>query len=210
MYKGTGLDIGKVGRELGVRYVLEGSVRRAGNRVRVTAQLIDATTSHHLWRIATTGNWRMFFSIQDEIGRNITGATGLGIIAAEIQQAQRKNPNQLDAWDRTVRAHWHIRRFTSEDLAEARRLLSESCLAGPVNSMAYADLAFARHFEAVFGGAMDRSSRITVSAMPRARRSLPTMAMRWRIRRWRSLNYFSGGTQTRDAALVAPCLSIQF
>jgi tetratricopeptide (TPR) repeat protein len=134
-----------------VRYVLEGSVRRAGNRVRVTAQLIDATTSHHLWADRYDRELADVFSIQDEIGRNITGATGLGIIAAEIQQAQRKNPNQLDAWDRTVRAHWHIRRFTSDDLAEARRLLSEAVALDPSNSMAYADLAFARHFEAVFG-----------------------------------------------------------
>jgi adenylate cyclase len=151
IYKGTGLDVAKVSRELGVRYVLEGSVRRAGNRVRVTAQLIDAMTSHHLWADRYDRELADVFSIQDEIARNITGATGLGIIAAEINQAQRKNPDQLDAWDRTVRAHWHIRRFTSEDLAEARRLLSEAISLDPSNSMAYADLAFARHFEAVFG-----------------------------------------------------------
>lgn len=151
MYKGTGLDVGKVGRELGVRYVLEGSVRRAGNRVRVTAQLIDALTSHHLWADRYDRELADVFSIQDEIARNITGAAGLGIITAEIHQAQRKNPDQLDAWDRMVRAHWYIRRFTSEDLAEARRLLAEAISLDPSNSMAYADLAFARHFEAVFG-----------------------------------------------------------
>src|SRR5262249_15220255 len=88
---------------------------------------------------------------QDEIARSITGAIAPGIIAAEVRQAQRKDPNQLDAWDRTVRAHWHIRRFTREDLADARRLLSAAISLDPANSMAYADLALARHFEAVFG-----------------------------------------------------------
>ena len=150
-YKGSGVDVSKVGRELGVRYVLEGSVRRAGNRVRITAQLVEATTGHHLWADRYDRELADVFAVQDEIARSITGAIAPGIIAAEIRQAQRKDPDQLDAWDRTVRAHWHIRRFTREDLAEARRLLTEAIALDPANSMAYADLAFARHFEAVFG-----------------------------------------------------------
>jgi adenylate cyclase len=150
-YKGPGVDVGKVGRELGVRYVLEGSVRRAGNRVRITAQLIEAATGHHLWAERYDRELADVFAVQDEIARSITGAIAPGIIAAEIRQAQRKDPDQLDAWDRTVRAHWHIRRFTREDLAEARRLLTEAISFDPENSMAYADLALARHFEAVFG-----------------------------------------------------------
>jgi Flp pilus assembly protein TadD len=68
-----------------------------------------------------------------------------------IQQSRRKGPDQLDAWDRTVRAHGYIRRFTREHLAEARRLVTEAISLDPANSMAYAALAFARHFEAVFG-----------------------------------------------------------
>jgi adenylate cyclase len=150
-YKGPGVDVGKVGRELGVRYVLEGSVRRAGNRVRITAQLIEAATGHHLWADRYDRELADVFAVQDEIARSIIGAIAPGIIAAEIRQAQRKDPDQLDAWDRTVRAHWHVRRFTREDLAEARRLLTEAIALDPTNSMAYADLALARHFEAVFG-----------------------------------------------------------
>ena len=150
-YKGPSVDVSKVGRELGVRYVLEGSVRRAGNRVRITAQLVEAATGHHLWADRYDRELADVFAVQDEIAQSITGAIAPGIIAAEIRQAQRKDPDQLDAWDRTVRAHWHIRRFTREDLAEARRLLTEAIALDPANSMAYADLAFARHFEAVFG-----------------------------------------------------------
>jgi len=150
-YRGSGVDVSKVGRELGVRYVLEGSVRRAGNRVRITAQLIEAATGHHLWADRYDRELADVFAVQDEIARSITGAIAPGIIAAEVRQAQRKDPDQLDAWDRTMRAHWHVRRFTREDLNEARRLLTEAVSLDPANSMAYADLAFARHFEAVFG-----------------------------------------------------------
>jgi adenylate cyclase len=150
-YKGPAIDVAKMARELGVRYVLEGSVRRAGNRVRITAQLIDATSGHHLWADRYDRELADVFAVQDEIARHITAAIAPGIISAEVQQAQRKDPSQLDAWDRTVRAHWHIRRFTERDLAEARRLLDEAIALDPANSMALADLAFARHFEAVFG-----------------------------------------------------------
>src|SRR5436190_473209 len=150
-YKGPGVDVGKVGRELGVRYVLEGSVRRAGNRVRITAQLIEAASGHHLWADRYDRELADVFAVQDEIALNITGAIAPGIISAEIQQAQRKDPSQLDAWDRIMRAHWHIRRFTREDLAEARRLLDDAIALDPTNSIALSDLAFARHFESVFG-----------------------------------------------------------
>jgi adenylate cyclase len=150
-YKGAAIDVARVARELGVRYVLEGSVRRAGNRVRITAQLIDAASGHHLWADRYDRELADVFVVQDEIARNITGAIAPGIISAEMQHSQRKDPSQLDAWDRVMRAHWHIRRFTRSDLAEARRLLTQAIALDPANSMALSDLAFACHFEAVFG-----------------------------------------------------------
>lgn len=150
-YKGAAIDVARVARELGVRYVLEGSVRRAGNRVRITAQLIDAATGHHLWAERYDRELADVFVVQDEIARNITGAIAPGIISAEMQHSQRKDSSQLDAWDRIMRAHWHIRRFTQNDLAEARRLLSQAIALDSANSIALSDLAFACHFEAVFG-----------------------------------------------------------
>jgi adenylate cyclase len=150
-YKGPGVDITKIARELGVRYVLEGSVRRAGNRVRITAQLIDAASGHHLWADRYDRDLADVFAVQDEIAKNIIGAIAPGIMSAEIQHAQRKDPSQLDAWDRIMRAHWHIRRFTENDLTEARRLLAEAVSLDPDNSMAFGDLAFATIFESVFG-----------------------------------------------------------
>ena len=150
-YKGPAVDVAKVAAELGVRYVLEGSVRRAGNRVRITAQLIDAETSHHLWADRYDRDLADVFAVQDEIAQSITGAMAPGIISAEIRHAQQKDPTRLDAWDRIMRAHWHIRRFTQDDLAEARRLLTEAIDLDPTNAMAFSDLAFLRHFQAVFG-----------------------------------------------------------
>jgi adenylate cyclase len=154
-YKGAAIDVARVARELGVRYVLEGSVRRAGNRVRITAQLIDAASGHHLWAERYDRELADVFAVQDEISRTIIGELAPGIIAAEMQQARRKDASQLDAWDRTMRAHWHIRRFTREDLAEARRLLEEAIALDPANAMALSDLAFAHHFEGVFGWGQD-------------------------------------------------------
>jgi len=145
------VDVGKVGRELGARYVLEGSVRRAANRVRISAQLIEAATGHHLWADRYDRELADVFALQDEIARSIAAAIEPGIIAAEIQQARRKEPGPFDAWDRVAQAHWHICRFTREHLGEARRLVTEAILLDPTNSMAYATLAYARHFEALFG-----------------------------------------------------------
>src|SRR5438874_2422500 len=150
-YKGPSVEIARVARELGVRYVLEGSVRRAGNRVRITAQLIDAATGRHLWADRYDRELADVFAVQDEIAQTIIGEMAPGIIAAEMQQARRKDPSQLDAWDRTMRAHWHIRRFTREDMAEARRLLEQAIEFDPANAMAWADVSVAYHFEACFG-----------------------------------------------------------
>jgi hypothetical protein len=96
--------------------MVEGSVRRVGNRVRITAQLIDAQTAHHLWADRYDRDLSDVFAVQDEIAQSITGAIAPGIISAEIRHAQQKARNQLDAWDRIMRAHWHIRRFTEGDL----------------------------------------------------------------------------------------------
>lgn len=154
-YNGPSVDVARVARELGVRYVLEGSVRRGGNRVRITAQLIDAASGHHLWADRYDRQLADVFAVQDEIAQTITGELAPGIIAAEMHQARRKDATQLDAWDRTMRAHWHIRRFTKDDSAEGRRLLEEAIALDPANAMALGDLAFCLHFAAVFGWVED-------------------------------------------------------
>ena len=103
-YKGKPVNVRTVGRELGVRYVLEGSVRKAGDRIRVTAQLIDAVTGNHLWGERYDRNLDDIFTIQDEITASVIGRIGPELFAAEYARATRKPPQSLDAWECTIRA----------------------------------------------------------------------------------------------------------
>ena len=98
-YKGSAIDIRQVARELDVRYVLEGSVRKSGNRVRVTAQLIDAETGHHVWAERYDRELENIFDLQDEIVEVIASALEPELNAFEHERALRKPPENLDAWE---------------------------------------------------------------------------------------------------------------
>lgn len=150
-YKGQAADPLKVAQELGVGYIVEGSIRRAGSRIRITAKLIEGQTGHHLWAERYDREMTDVFAVQDEIAQSIIGAIAPGIISAEIRHAQHKDVKELNAWDRVMRANWHIRRFTQIDLAEAQRLLAEAIDRDPASSIAFSDLALLHHFQAVFG-----------------------------------------------------------
>jgi adenylate cyclase len=154
-YKGKSVDVRQVGRELGVRYVLEGSVRKTGNRVRINAQLIDASDGHHVWADRYDRALEDIFAVQDEMTNQITSAIAPGIVAAEVQRAQTKEADELSTWERLMRAHWHIQRFTPEDFREAIRLLDELLRDDPHNATALSDLAFALHFSGSFAWADD-------------------------------------------------------
>jgi adenylate cyclase len=103
-YKGKSPDIRQVGRELGVRYVLEGSVRRIGNRVRITSQLVDAQTGVHLWAERFDRSIDDIFALQDEITLNVVGAIEPSLRQAEIKRVERKRPSDLNAYDLVLRA----------------------------------------------------------------------------------------------------------
>ena len=150
-YRGQAIDVRKVAKDLDVRYVLEGSVRRAGQKIRVTAQLVDATSARHVWADRYDRDLVDLFAVQDEITRAIIGAIAPGIVMAEIQHSQSKTAGELDTWDRIMRAHWHIRRFTRDDFREARRLIEELLRHEPKNAVALGDLAFSLHFAVIFG-----------------------------------------------------------
>jgi adenylate cyclase len=102
-YRGQAVDVKQIGRELGVRYVLEGSVRRGSNRVRVNAQLIDASNGAHLWADRYDGQIEDIFAIQDEITRSIVGRIGPELLAAEHSRISRRPPQNLDAWGCVIR-----------------------------------------------------------------------------------------------------------
>ena len=102
-YKGRAVDVKQVGRELGVRYVLEGSVRKAGNRVRITGQLIDASTGAHLWADRFDGALEDIFDLQDQVTASVVGAIAPKLEQAEIERARRKPTESLDAYDYYLR-----------------------------------------------------------------------------------------------------------
>jgi len=107
-YKGQAVSVGRVGRELGVRYVLEGSVRKAGERVRVSGQLIEAETGVHLWAERYDRPLDDVFALQDEITLNVVGAIEPSLREAEIERVKRKRPEILDAYDLVLRALPHV------------------------------------------------------------------------------------------------------
>jgi TolB-like protein/Flp pilus assembly protein TadD len=161
MYREKSIDVRRAAKELGVRYVLEGSVRRAGTKIRITAQLIDATSGQHVWAERYDRDLIDLFAVQDEVTRNIIGAIAPGIVMAEIQHSRSKTSQELDTWDRIMQAHWRIRRFTREDFAEACRLLEELLTNEPTNAVALGDLAFSLHFAAIFGWTDSPEAAIT-------------------------------------------------
>ena len=106
-YKGRAVDIKQVARELGVRYVVEGGVRRSGSRIRVTAQLIDAETANHIWSERYDRALEDVFAIQDEITVGVTTAILPAVTDVEQRRALRKHPESLDAWEAYMRGLWH-------------------------------------------------------------------------------------------------------
>jgi TolB-like protein len=141
-YKSRAVDIKKIGRELGVRYVLEGSVRKAGNRVRITAQLIEAESGNHIWAERYDRDLEDIFDLQDEITNTIASAIFPAFETAELQRIQRVRPDNLIAWDLTLQASHLADRANREDLSRARELAQKAVELEPNNSQALAILSY--------------------------------------------------------------------
>lgn len=137
-YKGRAVDIKQVSRELGVRYVLEGSVRKAANRVRITGQLIDSTNGAHLWADRFEGSLDNIFELQDQVASGVVGAIDPKLLEAEIARVKRKPVASLDAYDCFLRASDLIYRWTDESHEEALRLLYQAIELDPDYAQAYA------------------------------------------------------------------------
>jgi adenylate cyclase len=114
-YKGKAVDLKQVGRELGVRYVLEGSVRKGGSRVRITAQLIDAISGAHVWADRYDRDHSDIFAVQDEITSSVAGVIEPALTEAEQQRVLRKPPESLDAWEAYQRGLWHFNKYAPQD-----------------------------------------------------------------------------------------------
>ena len=154
-YKGQAVEVTQVARELGVRYVIEGSVRKAGNRVRITAQLIDATTGRHVWAERYDRDLADIFELQDEMTQTIVAAVEPELGAAERERALSKPPENLDAWETCQRGLWHLWRFDREDNAKAPSLLQRAQELDPGFAAAYAHEAYSHFVNVIMGWAED-------------------------------------------------------
>ncbi len=140
-YKGKSVMVKQVAEELGVQYVLEGSVRRAGKQVRINAQLIDATTGGHLWAERYDGKMDDVFALQDRITRKIVGALAVKLTAGEKKQVARKETDSAEAYDAFLKGLAHYWRDTREDFVQAVPYLEKAVELDPNYSRAYAALA---------------------------------------------------------------------
>jgi TolB-like protein/Tfp pilus assembly protein PilF len=160
IYKGRAVDVKQVGRELGVRYVLEGSVRKAANRVRITGQLIDATTGAHLWAHRFEGGLEDIFDVQDQMTASVVGAIGPKLEQAEIERAKRKPTENLDAYDYFLRGMAALHRWNRDANNEALRLFYRAIELDPEFASAHGMAARCYSQRKASGWMVDRAQEI--------------------------------------------------
>jgi TolB-like protein/class 3 adenylate cyclase len=163
-YKGRSVDVKQVGRELGVRYVLEGSVRKAGSRVRITGQLIDATNGAHLWADRFDGALEDVFDLQDQITTSVVNAIAPKLQQAEIERARRKPTESLDAYDCYLRGIEKVHQRTQSANEEALRLLQRAIELDPEYASAYGMAAWCYVSRQSQGWMIDRVKEMAEAA----------------------------------------------
>jgi TolB-like protein/class 3 adenylate cyclase/Tfp pilus assembly protein PilF len=163
-FKGQAIRVDQVCRELGVRYLLEGSVRKSGNRVRVTAQLIDGESGTHVWATKLDRNLDDIFAVQDEITQAIVGAVAPETMGAELKRSRSKGAENLTAWDKVMQARWHLGTLTKEHNQQARTLLKQAVDMAPEMSDAYVGLAMCDLLDMLHVWALDSVAAITSAA----------------------------------------------
>ncbi|MBI3498962.1 MAG: hypothetical protein HY058_16835, partial [Proteobacteria bacterium] len=150
-YKGKPVDVKQVGRDLGVRYVLEGSVRKAGQRVRITAQLIDATGNVHLWADKFEGALDDVFALQDQVTASVVGILGPTLQRAEMDRTNRKPTTNLDAYDLYLKGLSHYYRLTDADIQRAYRFAKQAADMDYTFALALTLMALCQHQIFLFG-----------------------------------------------------------
>jgi len=140
-YKGKEIKIPVIAKELGVKYVLEGSIRRAGDEVRINAQLIDAVTDHHVWADRFDGKNESIFALQDKITERIVSALAVKLSASEKKVTTEKGTNNMVAYDTFLKGMSHMRKFTPKDLVKAIEYFEKAIELDPNYSEAYANIA---------------------------------------------------------------------
>ncbi|MES0827360.1 tetratricopeptide repeat protein [Ruegeria sp. SCP11] len=150
-YKGEAIDLKEIGGQLGVRYVLDGSIRKGGNRIRIAAQLIDAASEKQIWSERYDRVLEDIFAVQDEVTEAIVGAIAPELDKAEQQRATSKKSGNLNAWEIYQRGMWHLYKRTKEDLMQARKRFEAALSQDPSLSLAYSGLVDALYYEVVLG-----------------------------------------------------------
>ena len=168
-YKGKAVDVKRVGRDLGVRYVLEGSVRKAGGRVRITAQLIEAETGTHLWADRFDGLLEDVFELQDTVAISVAGVIEPTLRPSEIERARRKRPDSLDAYDLYLRALPYAVAAMPEDADKALPLLGKAIELEPDFAIAHAMIAWCHEQRYLRGGMQEETKN---AALRHARQAI--------------------------------------
>jgi adenylate cyclase len=164
IYKGKTMDVKQIGRELGVRYVLEGSVRKAGSKIRITGQLIDTSTGGHLWADRFDGGLEDIFDLQDRVTSSVVGAIAPRLEKAEIERAKRKPTESLDAYDYYLRGMAALISWTKEASNEALSLFYRAIELDPNFASAYAMAARCYSQRRASGWMIDRSQEVVETA----------------------------------------------
>jgi TolB-like protein len=144
-HKGEARNVKQISRELGARFIVEGSVRKSGDRVRITAQLIDAASGHHLWAELYDRELADIFALQDEITRAIVGSIDPRLMRFESERAVRQVSERLEVWDCVMRGRWHVDRFTNEDNRKAQSYYEEAVALDPGCAAAFCGLAYVHY-----------------------------------------------------------------
>ena len=166
-YKGKAVDIKQVGQELGVRYILEGSVRKAGNRLRITGQLIDSTTGSHIWAERYDGELAQIFDLQDKVTTDVVGAITPKLEQAEIDRVKRSPTTSLNAYDHYLRGMAYFPPFNLEAAIEAHRLMSKSIDLDREYALPHAMAAFCVTHYKGFGAPIDPGLILETAALAR-------------------------------------------
>lgn len=206
-YKGKAVDIKQVGRELGVRYVLEGSVRKAGARLRITGQLIDATTGAHLWADKFEGNLQDVFDLQDDVATSVVGAIAPRLVAADAELAKRKPPESWDSYDFYLRGIAHFVQRTAETTDQALELFRKAIDLNPEFGLAHIRAAACLLMRPEFGG-LSLSPQEVSETLQLANRALALAEDNELVLGWASLifaflnNEMERGSDLSDRALA--------
>ena len=211
-YKGRPVEVRQVGRELGVRYVLGGSLRKFGNRIRVSAQLVEAGSGNHVWAERYDRDLADLFAVQDEIAEAVTTAIAPAIANAERQRAMRKPPGNLDAWAAYQRGLWHLGTANAEETAMAIDFFQRAINLDPNFAGGYCGLATTQLRSAI-GFATQDLSEMSHSAEILARRAVALDDADAEVRAclsrvlWIRGDYVGAQAEAEQALFISPNLA---